>query len=136
MGDCGERQAIIRTVRGHGFRFVAAIEPVAPRIESPSRIEATPLRVVSRLTPLADLQDPPALPSMPSIALLGFESLGMGAAPDVFVEGLAVDLNARLSRLQGLFGSAASLTMAPAGVRGTTVTVRLPLRQRRGAHAA
>ncbi|MEZ5441123.1 MAG: hypothetical protein R3F15_06505 [Lysobacterales bacterium] len=76
---------------------------MAPRIESPSRIEPTPLRVVSRLTPLADLQDPPALPSMPSIALLGFESLGMGAAPDVFVEGLAVDLNARLSRLQGLF---------------------------------
>ena len=65
---------------------------MAPRIESPSRIEPTPLRVVSRLTPLADLQDPPALPSMPSIALLGFESLehitaaGPGHSAEAMIE--------------------------------------------------
>ncbi|MCB9878237.1 MAG: histidine kinase [Planctomycetes bacterium] len=47
-----------------------------------------------------------------------------------------VGLGTTRARLQGLFGGAASLTMAPAGVRGTTVTVRLPLRQQRSTRAA
>lgn len=102
VGDCGERQAIIRTVRGHGFRFVAAIEAVTPK-----RITA-PLAAELQLPPSAllrysEAQPPPLLPAMPSIALLGFECLGASDDPDIFVEGLSVDLNARLSRLQGLF---------------------------------
>ncbi|MCB1610096.1 MAG: winged helix-turn-helix domain-containing protein [Xanthomonadales bacterium] len=102
VGDSGERQAIIRTVRGHGFRFVAELEPVAPLII------ASPLARELQLPPneLLGIGAPselPTLPAMPSLALLGFESLGGGAVPDVFVEGLTVDLNARLSRLQGLF---------------------------------
>ena len=58
-----------------------------------------------------------------------------GAGPPVAtLDG--VGLGTTRARLLGLFGSAASLAMAPAGVRGTTVTVRLPLQIRQGTRAA
>ena len=124
VGDCGEQQQIIRTVCGHGFRFVAPLEPVAkPERAAPSRhtdaveavahVQSAP---GSDSANLLDVFDAPALPEMPSVALLGFESLSAAVAPNIFVEGLAVDLNARLSRMPGLFvvarGSARRLQMA------------------------
>jgi len=89
VGDSGERQAVIRTVRGHGYRFVAPIAasaPAAPDLPLAASAEALPV-----------------LPDRPSIALLSFENLGGHEAADILAEGLAVDLNARLARLHGLF---------------------------------
>jgi TolB-like protein/DNA-binding SARP family transcriptional activator len=43
------------------------------------------------------------LPTKPSVAVLPFEDLGGHDGGGVLAEGVAVDLNARLSRLQGLF---------------------------------
>lgn len=91
VGDTGESQKAIRTVRGHGYRFVA---PLAPEpVEKDNRV-----RLV--------LQQPPAfpvIPDKPSLALLKLEDLGGHAGAQVLAEGLAVDLHARLARLHGLF---------------------------------
>ncbi|MEZ5560569.1 MAG: winged helix-turn-helix domain-containing protein [Pseudomonadales bacterium] len=89
VGDTGDAQQVIRTVRGHGYRFVASVQQLDPG----------PLAARPRTTD----QERPALPVMPSLALLGFEDLGGHPASGVFSEGLAVDLNARLARLHGLF---------------------------------
>ncbi len=84
LGDSGQTQELIRTIRGHGYRFVGKIE-----------------RDVA--LPAASSNEPPALPSAPSLALLGFEDVGSHASGRVLAEGFAVDLNARLAQLHGLF---------------------------------
>lgn len=88
VGDSGETQSIIRTVRGYGYRFVSPLEPL------------NPVQVTRPFIP-----DPtfPKIPDKPSVALLKFEDLGGHAGAQVFAEGLSVDLHARLSRLQNLF---------------------------------
>lgn len=90
VGDDGRSQSIIRTLRGHGYRFIA------PVVLSPA-FAAAPV------DPALTNDQPPAVPDLPSVALLGFESFGGHDSADLFAEGLAVDLNARLARLRGLF---------------------------------
>lgn len=91
LGDSGGEQKIIRTVRGHGYRFVAAIED---DVLAGQRVVVQSIRDVSIANP--------ALPAKPSVAVLGFDSVG-GDPNDLFAEGLAVDLDAQLARLHGLF---------------------------------
>ncbi|WP_374390126.1 transcriptional regulator [Sandaracinobacter sp.] len=57
LGDSGEAQRCIRTVHGHGFRFVAPVEDLVP---------AAP----------ATRQDLPDVAARPSIAVLPFATLG------------------------------------------------------------
>ena len=85
-GDDGRAQRVIRTVRGHGYRFVA---------------EVTTERVVPSVT--AAPVEIELVTNKPSIALLNFDVLGEHGSAQVFSEGLAVDLNAQLTRLHGLF---------------------------------
>lgn len=88
VGDSGEAQSIIRTVRGYGYRFVAVLEPLETARVSNPRVEDAAF---------------PKIPEQPSIALLNFEDLGGHAGARVFAEGLSVDLHARLARLHNLF---------------------------------
>jgi len=92
VGDTGQAQRVVSTVRGHGYRFIAQVEelPAGERSPPPAAFPA----------PAQSASD---LPGKPSLALLGFENLGGHASADVFSRGLAIDLNARLGRLHGLF---------------------------------
>jgi len=83
IGDDGQSQALIRTVRGHGYRFVGELQREADRDASPPA--------------------PHVLPAVPSVALLGFADLGSHASSRVLADGLSVDLNMRLAQLHGLF---------------------------------
>lgn len=90
VGDNGTSQAVIRTVRGHGFRFVARVEETNPRgpVEASSNVDP---ELVDRV-----------VPDRPSLALLPFQDLS-GDESDVLARGLTVDLHSRLARLSGLF---------------------------------
>lgn len=88
--------------------------------------EAEPLaeaQVQLALPPAATI-DPTlerTLPSRPSVAVLPFEDLGHHTSGGVLAQGIAVDLNARLSQLQGLFviarASAARFSLAEQDAR-------------------
>lgn len=93
---------------------------------------ATEQRVQLELPPAA-LIDPTShrpLPSRPSVAVLPFEDLGHHTSGGVLAQGIAVDLNARLSQLKSLFviarASAArfSLAQQDASTIGRSLGVR------------
>ena len=87
-GDNGNTQAVIRTVRGTGFCFVANVRPRA---------------TVSIADPEAPPASEPANQYRPSIAVLPFRLVGT-APPDFPVaEALPHDLITELSRLHWLF---------------------------------
>ena len=83
LGDSGEAQRCIRTVHGHGFRFVAAVEDLVP---------AAP----------ATRQDLPDVAARPSIAVLPFATLGDCGEWGILAEALSHDLIVELSRLRWL----------------------------------
>ncbi len=83
--------------------------------------------------PPAALIDPSThrpLPSRPSVAVLPFEDLGAHSSGGVLAQGIAVDLNARLSQLKSLFviarASAARFSLAEQDARtiGRSLGVR------------
>lgn len=81
LGDDGDRQEFIKTVRGHGFRFVAEVR------------EKGPANVGSPIT----LQ-PPA--PKPTIAIRPFQLLGSDPADQAVAEAIPAELIATLSRLR------------------------------------
>ena len=87
LGDSARQQRYIRTQRGHGYRWLIDASRTQPDPPEESWNE----------------QHFPELPDRPSVALLGFESLGDPGTTEVFAEGLAADLNTQLARLHGLF---------------------------------
>ncbi len=86
VGDDGRAQHTIKTVHGHGFRFVAEIDPEESAAATPAETRASIVRA-----------------SRPSIAVLPFRMLG-GTAEDVFVaDGLTEQTIINLSRFRDLF---------------------------------
>lgn len=86
LGDTAERQAFIRTVRGHGFHFVGAVEVKT----------AVPARVVAQPT---SLPAPPAS-GKPTIAIRPFDLIGQDPAHQAISEAIPAELIATLSRLR------------------------------------
>eukprot|EP00752_Nemacystus_decipiens_P018947 g17003.t1 len=85
IGDDGDAQRIIKTVRGHGMRFVAEVrEPET----SPSPALATLLR--------NDLGE------LPTIAVMPFEHLSQVPDQDYFADGICEDIIAALGRIRWL----------------------------------
>jgi TolB-like protein len=81
IGDDGDRQQLIKTVRGHGFRFVADV----------------------RETGLAHAAAQPALTDIrakPTIAIRPFQLLGSDPAHQAVAEAIPAELIATLSRLR------------------------------------
>lgn len=72
-------------------------------------------------TPIIDPASHRPLPSRPSVAVLPFEDLGQHTGGGVLAQGIAVDLNARLSQLKSLFviarASAARFSLAEQDAR-------------------
>ncbi len=81
LGDDGERQDIIKTIRGHGFRFVAEV------------------RETGAAKPAA--QERPVGPgTKPTIAIRPFQLLGSDPAHKAVAEAIPAELIATLSRLR------------------------------------
>jgi TolB-like protein len=88
IGDDGRAQALIRTVHGLGFSFVA---------------EVTTRVAISTGAPADEGKREPVLDSRPSIAVLPFSLLGSVETDFPIAEALPHDLIAGLSRLRWLF---------------------------------
>lgn len=119
LGDSGNEQRLIRTVRSRGFQFLAdvsegsaeeAAAPPAPAVAATSTVTTPPVTDIK-----IDLEPDYELPKRPSIAVLPFETLNQGADDDnVFADGLTHDIISRISKLRWLFVIA----------RGSTFTFR------------
>jgi TolB-like protein/Flp pilus assembly protein TadD len=81
VGDDGERQAVLRTEHGHGFRFVAEVSVVPDPL-------ATSL--------------PRLNPDQPSIAVLPFVNMSADPDQEYFADGIAEELLNTLVRFEGL----------------------------------
>lgn len=112
VGDDGRAQAVIRTIHGLGFAFVA---------------EVTSHSVISVADRPRPPEPEPSLPSRPSIAVLPFTLAGSTATDYPIAEALPHDLIAGLSRLRWLFVIARGSSFQLRGEEATLDKVRLRL---------
>jgi adenylate cyclase len=89
IGDTGDDQRLIRTLRGKGFRFVGAVQEVQRSAETPPST--------------APVERPLPLPDKPSIAVLPFTDLSNDPAQEYFADGIVEDIITELSRFRSLF---------------------------------
>lgn len=104
VGDDGDAQRIIKTVRGHGFRFVAELKE----------------------TQTAPMALPPAVlrgaeEDQPSIAVMPFELMSAAPDQDYFADGICEDVIASLGRIKWLRVISRNSTFS---YRGQTLDVR------------
>lgn len=92
IGDAGKDQRFIKTVRGRGIRFMAAVRTTEP---SPT--------VKETVNTVPDLQPVETPPVRPSIAVLPFSSVGALEKFPGLSEAIPHDLILELSRLRWLF---------------------------------
>ncbi len=85
LGDSADRQAFIRTVRGHGFHFVGSVETSAA---------AQPVAVAPTQATVSM--------GKPTIAIRPFDLIGQEAAHPAIAEAIPAELIATLSRLRWL----------------------------------
>ena len=86
IGDSGDKQAFVKTIRGRGYQFVGKIE------ESPTASGKTIIKsaVIGQSTE-AETEN------QPSIVVLPFSNLGQNPADDYFIDSLTDDITVRLS---------------------------------------
>jgi DNA-binding winged helix-turn-helix (wHTH) protein len=63
--DTGRSQSIIRTVRGHGYRFVVATEPKEPAVPCPAMVRPGRFRAAAHRAPVEALRWSPKLRRAP-----------------------------------------------------------------------
>jgi TolB-like protein/tetratricopeptide (TPR) repeat protein len=90
LGDDGQRQRVIRTVHGMGYRFVAEV-----RVPPPAEVGPPP--------GLDSDTSPEILTGKPSIAVLPFELIGAEPHASLMADALPHEIIAELSRLRWLF---------------------------------
>ncbi len=96
LGDDGERQEFIRTVRGRGFQFAAAVESV----------EAAAAPIVATAPPPSEAAPTEGLHNSvgkPTIAVLPFRLLGMTDGMAGLADAIPQELILALGRLRWLF---------------------------------
>jgi len=92
IGDSGEDQHLIRTLRGRGLRFVGAVQELSASVRSP----AAPVAAGQPSPPLA-------LPDRPSIAVLPFTNMSGDSEQEYFADGITEDVITALSRVRQFF---------------------------------
>lgn len=116
VGDDGDRQAVIRTVHGRGFRFLAAVSEVATSGSGPSGAD-----------PSHNLQEP----TRPSIAVLPFQALAVPPELAVLSEAIPHEIIQALSRLRWLAviarGSSFRFRQSDTDLAGTALGARYVL---------
>lgn len=117
IGDDGQRQRLIRTIHGRGFRFVGPVEATAAATPAPPQTAPAPMPVPVAQPQQNDGDQAAApehaafdidltLPQRPSIAVLPIEPLGNDERSPLVAAGLACDLTTRLARTRWLFVTA------------------------------
>ncbi len=102
LGDDAEHQSIIRTVHGHGYRFVADITGSTAASDAPTFVDH-------------------ADEKRPTIAVLPFVNLSGDAAQEYFSDAITVDIITRLSKHRGLVVLARNTTF---GYKASPIDVR------------
>ena len=89
IGDTGEEQRLIKTLRSKGFRFVGVVseEQGVPAVGGPTEHTVTP----------------PALADQPSIAVLPFVNMSDDPAQGYFADGMTEEIITALARFKSLF---------------------------------
>ena len=87
-GDDGDRQAVIRTVQRHGFRFVAALQIAAAPPVAPFATEAPPTAAVKA--------------AEASVAVLPFVDMSPEHDQEYFCDGMAEEIINELTHVPGL----------------------------------
>jgi DNA-binding winged helix-turn-helix (wHTH) protein len=87
VGDSGQIQSVIKTVRGRGYRFIAPTEEVAGHI-------------VDDLESKGMILD---LPDKPSIAVLPLVNMSDDPEQEYFSDGITEDITTALTYFSGLF---------------------------------
>ena len=131
LGDSGNDQGLIRTLRKRGFRFVGEIVEIssAPIAMAGGQLPDTRHSRVNdndapRLVPNAE---PLPLSDKPSIAVLPFQNMGSDPDQEYFADGLTEDIITGLSR-QRWFSVIASFTYKGQAVDIRNLAVRLGVR--------
>jgi TolB-like protein len=99
IGDSGDAQRLIKTLRGKGFRFVGVVREQASAVASPAE-HALP---------------PPGLADQPSIAVLPFVNMSGDPAQDYFADGMTEEIITALARFKNLFVIARNSSFAYRG---------------------
>ena len=122
IGDTARKQQCIKTVSGHGYRFVAEVTQVKntenteiltkhkttpPLTQQKADLQPFQHANTSRLltTPYYELppEEPLALPDKPSIAIMDFIDTGASQQGALLAYGLSTEINAALARLPHFF---------------------------------
>ncbi|MEM8571064.1 MAG: winged helix-turn-helix domain-containing protein [Pseudomonadota bacterium] len=89
LGDDGANQRFIKTIRGKGFRFIAALAQRPPRAANPHAIETS----VEERTPKS---------SRPVIAVLPFNLLGTDETHRAIADAIPIELISSLSKTRSM----------------------------------
>lgn len=108
VGDSGRQQAVIKTLHGRGYQFVARL------------VEAD-----EGQSEIADSQAL-SLPEVPSIAVLPFDNLSSDPEQDYFSDGIVEDVITALSHFSGLFVIARNSSFS---YKGHSIDARLIARE-------
>ena len=88
LGDSGQTQSCIKTVRGRGYQFIAPAEEI-PEIAEPDK--------QLQVSPEADARS-----RGPIVAVLPFQNLSSDPEQDYFCEGISEDITTELSRFSDI----------------------------------
>jgi TolB-like protein len=107
VGDCGERQRLIRTLPRKGIRFVGTVQ-------EEERTAPVPHNAEQRKPPLV-------VTDRPSIAVLPFQNMSGDPEQDYFADGIVEEIITALSRFRQLFVIARNSSFT---YKGQTVDVK------------
>jgi len=115
IGDSGDSQRLIKTLRGKGFRFVGTV-----------REEERSATISSAVGPVDPSGPLPSLSDQPSIAVLPFKNMSGDPEQDYFADGMTEEIITALARFKSLFVIASNSSFS---YRGRSVDIKQVARE-------